>query len=163
VSDLSLNRQRQANATNGSASVLSKPLTERKRERIAMTYFFYVKWLARSTDAMYFPRKFLANKLAIASSLSTLKKTYKTRRRSTGRYTGETGDKTPQIQYKGWRSRKRKAEQESFLARFWGWRVANNVTTDIELQLFLGWISRMSPYIRTFTVLGSVSNTRGRR
>ena len=96
----------------------------------------------------YFLRKFLANKLAIASSLSTLRKTYKTRRRrrSTGRYTGErkTRHHNDSIQRERERERERRSRKRenwarSFLARFWGWRIANNVTTDIELQntLFL--------------------------
>ncbi|KYN41173.1 hypothetical protein ALC56_04324 [Trachymyrmex septentrionalis] len=57
VSDLSSIRQRSANATSGSSSILSKSLT--KRTRGWTTCFFYVKWLARSTDARVFPEEIL--------------------------------------------------------------------------------------------------------
>lgn len=110
----------------------------------------------------YFPRKFLANKLAIASSLSTLRKTYKTRRwrRSTGRYTGEreTRHHGDPIQ-KGEGVGRGQAEQEVSLLAFEvgglriTWQPISNYSS------FLRGISRVSPVYRTFTALASVSNT----
>lgn len=134
------------------------------------------EWRTRA----YFLRKFSASKLAIASGLSTLRKTYKTRRRrGGGSSTSEIYKRTQETRHptrsdtkgdetrRGGRGRKKESRARSFLARFWGWWVANNATADIGLQLF-PWeedlaIARMSPSYRTFTALASVSNTRSRR
>lgn len=109
----------------------------------------------------YFPRKFLANKLAIASSLSTLRKTYKTRRRrrSTSRYTGEreTRHHDDPIQRER-RSREGGAEQEVSLLAF---EVGGlRITWQPISNSFLRGISRMSRSVSY--IHRAVSRTRGR-
>lgn len=86
-----------------------------------MTHFFYVKWLARSTNARVFPEEILGEQARDRVKLVDSKENvqneaaaavYKADIQTNGR------QDTTAIQYKGRRSRKGDSRARSFLARF---------------------------------------------